>query len=87
MSRLYLVVHDGSQAHYAHMYIISLVGGMGPLMHLVHQSGAYSVERQQVYGHMNECSKRREAAEFANGLKLRSRNAMCKTPQLATSHL
>lgn len=26
MLRLYLVVHDGSQAHYAHMYIIPLVG-------------------------------------------------------------
>lgn len=41
--RLYLVVHDGSQAHYAHMYIISLVG-TGLLMHPVPQSGAYSAE-------------------------------------------
>lgn len=41
--RLYLIVHDGSQAHYAHVYIISLVGA-GLLMHPVCQSGAYSVE-------------------------------------------
>lgn len=43
MLTLYLVVHDGSQAHYAHMYIISLAG-LGLFMHLVSQSGAYSVK-------------------------------------------
>lgn len=58
--RLYLVVHDGSQAHNADMHVISLVGWMGPLMHLVSQRGAYSAERRQVYGHMNRCFKKKE---------------------------
>lgn len=43
--KLYLIVHDGSQAHYAHMYIISVVVYVGLLMHLVYQSGAYSVKQ------------------------------------------
>ena len=46
MFRLYLVVHDGSQAHNAHVHIVSLVGRMGLFMHFVHQSGAYSVDHK-----------------------------------------
>lgn len=41
----YLVVHDGSQAHDAHMDVVLLARGLGLLVHLVSQSGAYSVKK------------------------------------------
>lgn len=38
----YTVVHDGSQAHNAHVYVIPLAGGR-LLMHFAPKRGAYSV--------------------------------------------
>lgn len=62
--RLYLVVHDGSQAHNADVHVISLVGWMGLLMHLVSQRGTYSAEPWQAYGHMNRCFKKKDTIQM-----------------------
>lgn len=43
---LYLVVHDGSQAHDAYMYVIPLAGGR-LLMHFVPEGGADSGVTQE----------------------------------------